>query len=102
MKIESGIKSMTTGVISDDQPRLTKKMSSESADVKAGTSVQLSTQAAQLQAIEKGFANTPVVDAARVAEIKRAISEGHFTVNPEKVVDGLLKTVQELIHAHKA
>ena len=102
MKIENGIKSMTTGVVADDQPRMTKKMSNESSDVKAGTSVQLSAQSAQLQAIEKGFADTPVVDAARVAEIKRAMSEGHFTVNADKVVDGLLKTVQDLIRSHRA
>jgi negative regulator of flagellin synthesis FlgM len=102
MKIENGIKSMTTGVIAEDQPRLAKKKSAESADVKADTSVQLSSQASHLQAIEKGFATTPVVDAARVAEIKQAMSEGKFTVNPDKVVDGLLKTVEELIRAHKA
>jgi negative regulator of flagellin synthesis FlgM len=42
-----------------------------------------------------------VVDAARVAELKQAISEGRFKVNAEAVADRLIDTVKELIRAHK-
>jgi negative regulator of flagellin synthesis FlgM len=38
-----------------------------------------------------------VVDAARVAELKRAISEGRFKVNPERVADGLLESVRQML-----
>ena len=55
-----------------------------------------------LQAIEQGFADTPVVNTARVAELKQAISNGHFKVDAEKVADRLLTTVRDLILAHKA
>ncbi len=56
--------------------------------------VQLS---AQLQNIEKNFASSEVFNAARVEEIKQAIREGHFVVNPDKVADRLLETVRDLI-----
>ncbi|MBA2658221.1 MAG: flagellar biosynthesis anti-sigma factor FlgM [Nitrosospira sp.] len=57
-------------------------------------SVQLSTQ---LQNIEKNLASGEVFNAARVEEIKKAITDGHFVVNPDKVADGLLDTVRDLI-----
>ena len=41
------------------------------------------------------------VDAARVSEIKQAISEGRFKVNPDFVADRLLQTVRDLIVANK-
>ncbi|MEO5655184.1 MAG: flagellar biosynthesis anti-sigma factor FlgM [Nitrosospira sp.] len=47
------------------------------------------------------MANVEVFDAVKVEEIKRAISEGRFTVNPDKVADGLLDTVRDLIHRGK-
>ena len=65
-------------------------------------SVQLSTLSSSLQAIEKGFAQTPVVNSAHIDEIKQAIASGHFTVDASKVADRLLKSAQELIQAHKA
>lgn len=68
---------------------------SQNASVGGKDSVQLSIQ---LQSIEKKLANVEVFDAARVEEIKRAISEDRFTVNPDKVADGLLDTVRDLIH----
>jgi negative regulator of flagellin synthesis FlgM len=43
------------------------------------------------------MAETPVVDAARVAEIKRAITEGRFQVNPERIADGLLENVRQML-----
>lgn len=61
--------------------------------------VQLS---AQLQNIEKNVASGEVFNATRVAEIKQAISEGHFVVNPDKVADRLLETVRDLIQARHA
>jgi negative regulator of flagellin synthesis FlgM len=103
MKIESGIKSLTTGNIPDDKTRpAAKKPAGEAAEPQSGTNVQLSSVASQLQAMQKGFADTPIVDAARVAELKLAISEGRFQVNADKVVASLVKTVEDLIRAHRA
>jgi negative regulator of flagellin synthesis FlgM len=65
----------------------------------SGTSVHLGTTTAQLRSLETGIANTPVVDAHKVAEIKQAISDGRFQVNSGVVADKLISTVQELITA---
>ena len=66
-----------------------------------GASVQLSALSSQLQTIESHMADTPVVDAARVAEIRQAIAEGRFKVNPNVVADHLLQTARELWHARQ-
>jgi negative regulator of flagellin synthesis FlgM len=62
-------------------------------------SVQLSPQ---FQHIEKNLASGEVFDAARVNEIKQAIQEGRFAVNPDKVADGLLDTVRDLIQSRRS
>ena len=37
-------------------------------------------------------------DVARVAEIRRAISEERYQINPGKIADGLIDSVRELLH----
>jgi negative regulator of flagellin synthesis FlgM len=43
-----------------------------------------------------------VFDAKKVEEIKAAIAEGRFQVDAEKVANGLLDTVNDLIRTRKA
>lgn len=45
--------------------------------------------------------SSEVIDTAKIAEIKLAISEGRFKVNPEVVADRLLESVRELILARQ-
>jgi negative regulator of flagellin synthesis FlgM len=101
MKIDNSLTSIVTGAIPDEPERVTRTPAADSAAAPAD-SVQLSSLSTQLQAIEKGFADTPIVDTARVAEIKQAIANGYFKVDAGKVADRLLQTVQDLILAHKA
>lgn len=61
------------------------------------TSVSLGSTAAQLRNLEGDIANAPVANAAKVAEIKQAISDGRFKVNADVVADKLLETVRNLI-----
>lgn len=63
--------------------------------------VALSSLSARLQEANAAMAETSVVDAARVAEIKQAISEGRFQVNPERVADGLLDNVRQMLAAQR-
>jgi len=56
----------------------------------------------QVQALAAQVANTSVFDANKVEEIKAAIANGTFQVDPEKVAAGLLDTVSDLIHSRKA
>ena len=45
--------------------------------------------------------NRATINSAKVAEIKQAIMEGRFKVNPEAVADRLLETVKELVQSRK-
>ena len=74
-----------------------KSKPSPAAQQAGTTSVSLGSTAAQLHSMESSMANTPVVNAAKVAEIKQAISDGRFKVNPEAVAGRLLDTVRDLI-----
>ncbi|MCE1171854.1 flagellar biosynthesis anti-sigma factor FlgM [Azovibrio restrictus] len=60
----------------------------------AGEQVKLS-DAAQLKGSE------PPVNNSRVQEIKQAIAEGRFRVNPEAIAERLITTAQELINAQR-
>lgn len=63
----------------------------------AGTNVSLGSTVAHMQSMESSMASSPVVNAAKVAEIKQAISEGRFQVNTSVVADRLIATVRDLI-----
>ena len=52
--------------------------------------VQLSNQAAQLQALEAEISNLPVVDTQRVQDVQRTIATGSFQIEPAEVADKLL------------
>lgn len=62
----------------------------------ASERVDISSLSARLQ--EVGAGEAPV-DAQKVAEIKQAISEGRFQINPERIADGLLASVREMLDA---
>lgn len=96
MKIDNSIQ--TTVSLSEPQARPGKTGQRTEDVANSNDSVQLSTQ---LRSIERNLANGEVFNAARVEEIKKAISEGHFVVNPEKVADRLLETVRDLIQTRR-
>ena len=101
MKIENSIKTIPASEATLSSAKSGQKaagVAKPGDPNKQGDSVQLSTQ---LQSIEKNLANGEVFDAARVEKIKQAISEGRFIVNPDKVADGLLETVRDLIRARQ-
>jgi negative regulator of flagellin synthesis FlgM len=52
--------------------------------------------------MEASIANTPTVDAKRVAELKQAISEGRFQINSEAIADGLINNVEDMINASQS
>lgn len=101
MKIDSSIKSVSTGAVSGGGSRPGKGATSAPGSG-GGDRVQLSPLSSQLQAIESSMADTPVVDSARVAEIRQAIAEGRFKVNPDAVADHLLQTARELLRSRLA
>ena len=98
MKIDSSIKSITTGTVGSSGSRSGKGAANTSGSG-GGAHVQLSQLSSQLQAMESSMADTPVVNGARVSEIRQAIAAGRFKVNPDVVADHLLQTARELLRS---
>jgi len=75
-----------------------KKAEKSSGDAKTTESVTLSPLSAQMQSLEAKVASSEVFDAAKVDAIKTAITSGRFKVDSEKVADGLINSVKELLN----
>jgi negative regulator of flagellin synthesis FlgM len=101
MKIDNAIKTVAGVPLSDGQKRADKTVAVNSNPAASADDIQFSTLSSQLHAIEGNLASGGFVDVARVEEIKQAISDGRFKVNPEVVADRLLETVRDLIQAQK-
>jgi negative regulator of flagellin synthesis FlgM len=71
------------------------------APTPAAGSTKSSSTSAQLQSLQGAIASSEVFDAGKVEAIKSAIADGKFKVNAEKVADGLLATVKNLLQARK-
>ena len=103
MKIDGNLRSVQSGTVSEGQGRTGKAGGASTAPSgsSSGPRVEVSSLGAQLAGIEASLANVPVVDSQRVAEIKEAISDGRFKVNPDVIADRLLETVRELIQSQR-
>lgn len=97
MKIENSLKSVGSPG-TDSKVRASKGAAASSAG-EADTRVDLSPLAAQLQSTDSTLSGVSEVNAAKVGEIKQAITEGRFRVNPEKVADGLIESVRQMLQA---
>ncbi|MDP2808776.1 MAG: flagellar biosynthesis anti-sigma factor FlgM [Rhodocyclaceae bacterium] len=98
MKIDSNIKSVGSPLGGTAKPA--NGAAPRPSATPAGEQVALSHLSARLQEIEGKMGDTAVVDAARVAEIKQAITDGQFRINPERIADGLLDSVRQMLAAH--
>lgn len=58
--------------------------------------VQITESARRLAALEQAVRDMPEVDAARVAEVRRALAEGRHEVRPERIAERLLRLEQQL------
>ncbi len=98
MKIDNSIQSVPNVSTNDVKKRADALPEIGSGQENAGNAVHISSRASNLQSsIDSSSASGSVVDMSRVQEIKQAISEGAFKVNPDVVADRLLETVKELI-----
>lgn len=97
MKIENSVRPITGVATNDGQKRIDSTGGAGQSSAPAQEIVHLSSVSKQTQSAESGA----VVDTARVQEIKQAISDGSFKVNPEAVADRLLETARELIQSKK-
>lgn len=104
MKINDSFKStVSVGVDKTNTAKAesSKKSNATGVDGKVVENVTLSPMAAQLQSLEASLAADNVFDAEKVAAIKSAIAEGQFKVSSEKVADGLIESVKDLLNTKK-
>ena len=100
MKIEGKVTSpLTSEVKGNDKATRHTGTPAPVPDASAPESVdvKVSALATQLQEIEAQLRTGDGVDAAKVAEIKQAIAEGRFQINPDVIADRLLETVREMV-----
>lgn len=92
MKINSAIP--TVGTAPDSGRARGPAASQQKPGAGAGERVDISSFSTRLQ--EVGASGAPV-NGQRVAEIKQAIAEGRFQINPERIADGLLDSVRDML-----
>jgi len=90
VKIDNSTKSVTAPQGSPARARSSAPAGSAAGSA-AGTQVQISPASTQLQAADG------VADTARIAEIKQAIAEGRFQINADRIADGLLDSVRQML-----
>lgn len=98
MKIDS-LASTGTSATTEARPRpkpAAQQNPGQAADVK------ISEFSSRLQAMEGSAGQDPAVNAARVAEIKQAITEGRFTINTGAIADRLIGSARELLLKQKS
>jgi negative regulator of flagellin synthesis FlgM len=89
MKIDSAYPTPTANLAPKGQSTQQKPAASAST-----AAVSLSPLAGSLRGGE-----TPPVNTARIQEIKQAIAEGRFKINPEAIADRLIESARDLVGA---
>lgn len=98
MKIENTGKPVATSTASEARNRASISSQNASTTVAAASDkVELSSLSASLQKAEAAMAETPVIDTKKVDEIRQAIAEGRFKVDADRVADGLIASVREML-----
>jgi negative regulator of flagellin synthesis FlgM len=90
MKIDSSFKPVTP------LPNARPQARPAGEQAVAAAQVNLSALSGALQGGEK-----PPVNTARIQEIKDAITQGKFKINPEAIADRLLDTARDLINSQR-
>lgn len=96
MSIEiNGIPASKVASTADDsQVKQTLEQTStqqESGKSSTADTVSLSDNAVQLGKLDNNVVSTPVVDTQRVEQVKQAIKDGSYEVDPAKIADKLMQ-----------
>lgn len=63
--------------------------------------VHLSELSARLAELEAKLSGTEAFDQKRIDEIKQAIAQGQFSVNPDAIADKLIENIREMLAGKK-
>ena len=83
----SNAKAEAKGQVGRTDPPLPKQQTGQPSTT---DTVTLTDTAAQLHKLEAAISNLPIVDAARVEDVKQALSNGKFQIQPQRVAEKLL------------
>jgi negative regulator of flagellin synthesis FlgM len=95
VKIEGNSKGLLPPQVGENRTRNTTPQ--PAAQGAPGDTVEISAMSPSLARAEASMASTPVVNQARVDEIRQAISEGRFRIDANRIADGLLDSVREML-----
>ncbi len=99
MKIDPTLKTVAPNAVNEQRVQ-NEKPSAQPAGKPRGE-VELSSLSTQLQGIEASLGTSQAVDSGRVAEVKKAMAEGRFEMNADKIADRLIDATREFLHANK-
>jgi negative regulator of flagellin synthesis FlgM len=99
VKIDNSVKSASGLPSSDGRTRGAKDSPKTQSSSGGSDKVDISSMSTRMKQMEETIASTPVVDKAKVDEIKQAISNGQFKVDTGKVADGLIQSVRQMLGA---
>ena len=88
------LKGSNTGSVAADKAPTDAQAASPSAQT--GDQVTLTTSARSLQKLSDAIAQTPVVDAAKVASIKQALNSGTYAIDASSIADKMLQAERGL------
>ncbi|MEB0135253.1 flagellar biosynthesis anti-sigma factor FlgM [Actimicrobium sp. CCC2.4] len=78
-----------------------KASSSKGAEKTEAVNTAATSDSVKISAQAQALGGTSTFDVKKVNEIKAAIASGTFQVNPEKVANGLIDTVKDLLSSRK-
>lgn len=65
--------------------------------VDAADSLKLTGEATTLQAIERELNTAPAIDAQRVQQVREALQNGSYRINPDAIASRMLELDQQLL-----
>lgn len=106
MKINDSVKSIVgLGVDKSGAGKLdsanNKSAQASQVSAKSAQNVTLSPLSTQLKSLEEKVSASSVFDTEKVDAIKSAIANGQFKVDSEKVADGLINSVKDLLSTQR-
>lgn len=95
--VSLGLDKLAVEKVSAEKTEALANAKSTGATGASDDSVTLSPLAQQLQSLQAKAGTESVFDAEKVSEIKAAIMRGDFKIDTEKVADGLIQSVKDIL-----
>lgn len=102
MKIQYSYNKSLNSAEPANPKKINRSGSSKLDSATTSAEVQLSPMTARMKAAESALGKSSSFDRRRVEELRTAITEGRFKINPEAIADRLLQSVGDLLGARSA